>query len=93
MDPQINYTRQELTALKSQIEQQTSALGSLLNSVRQAESLLDAREALGEKPVRENIEAKFTALNTAVASVNALSLSIPSQVDFMAGYDAATDPE
>lgn len=89
MSAKINYTRGELTSLKSQIAAHQTALGSLSTSIAQAEGLLNAREALAEEPVRENIEAKFAALNGAVSAVNGLSLSIPSQVDFMAGYDAA----
>ena len=93
MSAKIDYTRSELTSLKSQITAQQNALGALSASIAQAEGLLNAREAVAEEPVRENIEAKFVALSSAVASINALSLSVPSQVDFMAGYDAATDPE
>lgn len=93
MSAKIDYTRTELTALKSQIAAHQAALGTLSASIAQAEGLLSAREALSEEPVRENIEAKFSALRSAVTQVNALSLTIPSQVDFMAGYDAAIDPE
>lgn len=93
MSAKINYTRGELASLKSQIAAHQVALGTLSASIAQAEGLLNAREALGEEPVRTNIEAKFSALSSAVIQVNALSLTIPSQVDFMAGYDAAIDPE
>ena len=93
MSAKIDYTRGELTSLKSQIAAQQTALGSLSVSIAQAEGLLNARESLGEEPIRENIEAKFVALSGGVASVNGLSLTVQSQVDFMAGYDAAVDPE
>lgn len=92
MSAKIDYTRGELTSLKSQIAAHQTALGALSTSIAQAEGLLNARQALAEEPVRENIEAKFSALRGAVAAVNGLSLLIPSQVDFMAGYDAAVDP-
>lgn len=90
MSAKINYTRQELTALKSQIDQQIVALGSLLNSARQDESLLDAREAFAEEPNRDTIEAKYSALSAGVSQINSMAITVPSQVDFMAGYDAAT---
>ena len=93
MSAKIDYTRGELTSLKSQIAAQQAALGALSTSIGQAEGLLNAREALSEEPIRENIEAKFVALSGGVDSVNALSLTVPSQIDFMAGYDAAVDPE
>lgn len=93
MSAKIDYTRQELTSLKSQIAAHQSALGALLMSVNQAEGLLNLRETLGEIPVRDNIEAKFAALTGAVGLINSMSLTVPSRVDFMAGYDAAEDPE
>ena len=63
MSAKIDYTRGELTSLKSQIAAQQTALGSLSVSIAQAEGLLNARESLGEEPIRENIEAKFVALS------------------------------
>ena len=93
MSAKIDYTRSELTSLKSQIAAHQSALAAILTSISQAESLLNAREALGEEPVRDNIEAKFVDLSEGVSTINGLSLSAPSQVDFMAGYDAAVDPK
>lgn len=89
MSEKINYTRGELGAIKSQIDSFQVALGQLSTAIGQAESLLNAREALGEEPIRENIEAKFDVLSASVASVNARDLTIPSKLDFMDGFDAA----
>lgn len=89
MSAKTDYVRTKTTALKAQIATKQAALGSLLSSVAQAESLLAARDALGETPVRENIEAKYTALKSGVDTVNGLSLTVDSLADFMDGYDAA----
>jgi len=93
MSAKIDYTRTVLTFLKSQIVAKQNALGSLLAAIGQAEALLNSREAFQEDPKKVNIVSKFTAMETAVNQVNGLLLSIPTQSDFMAGYDAATDPE
>ena len=93
MSAKIDYTRGELTSLKSQVAAQQTALGNLSSSIAQAEGLLNAREAFGEEPNRDTIEAKFVALSAAADSINSLSLSVPAQADFMDGYDTAVDPE
>lgn len=93
MSAKIDYTRAELTSLKSQILALQTALGGLLGSIKGAEGLLSAREALGEKPKRENIEAKYAALSAGVATINGITLKVPSEQEFMEGYDAAIDPE
>lgn len=92
MSQKINYTRSELSSLKSQIASRQVALGQLSTAASQAESLLNARQSLGEEPVRANIEAKYVSLEAGVASINGSFITIPSKVDFMAGYDAAVDP-
>lgn len=61
--------------------------------IKKAESDAAFRDANGEEPVRVNTEAKFTALAGAVDSINSMTLSIPTTVDFMAGYDAAVEAE
>ena len=92
MSAKIDYTRAELTSLKSQILALQTALGGLLGSIKGAEGLLYAREALGEEPKRENIKAKYAALSAGVASINGITLTVPTEQEFMAGYDAETNP-
>lgn len=84
----ISYTQAELTDLKSQIANHQAALGSLLDSIKGAESLLAARTALSEEPKRDNIQTQYQALKAAVDTVNGMSLSVKSETDFLAGYDA-----
>jgi hypothetical protein len=91
MSAKIDYTRAELTGLKSQIEAQKQLLGGLLDAIKRADSLLNAREALGEEPLRANIESKYTALKAGVDQINGLSLSVKSKTDFMDGFDNATN--
>lgn len=93
MNAKINYAKSELGNLKAQIASRQVSLGQISTAINQAEGLLTARETLGEEPVRSNIAAKYTALAAAVDAVNSSSLSIPTQADFMEGYDAAVDPE
>lgn len=89
MATKIEYVRAATAKLKSQIDQHQVALGALANAIQGAESLLSAREALGEVPVRSNIEGQFLQLQAAIAQINLMTLIAPSQSAFMAGYDAA----
>lgn len=93
MSAKINYTREALTSLKSQTLAKINSLNGLMGAIKGAEGLLVAREALGEEPKRENIDAKYGQLSVAVNSINGSEITVPSKDDFMAGYDAATYPD
>lgn len=93
MPAKTDYIRTNTTALRSQVEALQAALGALMAGIKQAESDAAFRDANSEEPVRANTEAKFNTLAGAVATINAISLTVPTSADFMAGYDAAVDPE
>jgi len=93
MSAQSDYARTETTALKTQISTQMTALGNLLNAVQSIEREAAFRDEKGEQLVRANVQSGYGTLKSAVDTINGMQLSVKSQADFMAGFDAATGPE
>lgn len=93
MDPKINYLRSQISGISAQLAADNGK-STILNLLGKANSLLNAREELGEPVNRANTEALLTQVVAAVAAYNAANqVSIGTVADIMTGYDAAVEPD
>jgi hypothetical protein len=91
MSAKINFLREQLTSLSSQLSAPKGE-PEIRAGISQGNSLLNARDALGEEPKRENVERLVTSIHAAIQAHNAQALiSVSSVEEIMAGFDAATD--
>ena len=90
MNAKLNYLKQELTSLKSQLAADDKS--ELRKQVAIADQKIKARELLGLEPDRAEAEAIANLIDVEVGKVNAKQIGIKNVNDFMGEFDAAIDP-
>jgi len=90
MNAKINYLKQELTSIKSQLARDDKA--DLRKQVAEAEAKVQARELLGQEPDRAEAEAIANLIVQEVGKANGRQIQIKNMNDFMTEFDAASNP-
>ena len=91
MDPKIQYLREQITGLNSQLAADHGK-STVLQLLQKATSLLQAREDLNEPVNVGNVEVLCNQIAQAVASYNASNqVTMDSVADIMAGLEAVPD--
>ena len=94
MSAKIDYITSEQTILISKASALQVKIGKLISAIKSGQKVdLKYLTENGIEPNRDRTQAKYNALKLAVDEINNTNLTIKSQVDFMAGYDAAVDSE
>lgn len=91
MSAKINYIKEELSSLKAQLAADDRA--DLRKQVALAEAKVKARELLGQEPDRAEAEAVANLIDAEVSKTNGKQIAAKNVPDFMAGFDAAVDPD
>ena len=91
MDPKIQFLREQITGLNSQLAADNGK-STVLQLLQKATALLQAREELNEPVNVENVELLCTQIAQAVAAYNANNqVAMDSVADIMAGLEAVPD--
>lgn len=89
MGAQTNYIREQLVSLQSQVDAFQVNLGSLSTAVTAAVANSRFLDNTEREPDRSKTQAAYQALSGLVSAINAVTVNIPSEADFMADFDAA----
>lgn len=88
MSTKLDYLLAELGSVRSQIANQSVQIAAL-GKIDECIGVVNARKVLGQEPDADNAGALYDVLAAEVAKVNAITVTVPTKAEILAGLASA----